>query len=193
MQALTELRKLARERRDKAILQATRDYNDTLMRIAAVEQDLLGKQRTGHKTIAATIYSAMPQDGPFTINDVIAGLRAMDPLGDWRAPAVTNQIGRLRHGGQVKRIRRATIKQPALYVRVGVEVAPTEYGDMTMLDAAEKLLRERGMTLTELAVCMKESGFTTMMTTRGLRSAVGVAMRRAPERFKIVGGKWVVL
>ena len=41
----TELRKRARDKRDKAIAQARKDYSETLVRIAALEQDLLGKER----------------------------------------------------------------------------------------------------------------------------------------------------
>jgi hypothetical protein len=126
MEAFTELRKLARQRRDKAIAVATREYNDTLQRIAAVEQDLLGKQRSDHKTVAGTILQAIPLDRPFTTEDVMAGLRAMDPLADWRMASVTNQIGRLRQRGLVRRLRRPCGKHKALYVRVCEPADPVD-------------------------------------------------------------------
>ena len=43
MNAFTELRRQAKEKRDKAIGQARADYADTLVKIATLEQDLLGR------------------------------------------------------------------------------------------------------------------------------------------------------
>ena len=50
MNAFNELRAQARDNRDKAIGQARDDYSATLVRIAELEQDLLGRDPPKHKS-----------------------------------------------------------------------------------------------------------------------------------------------
>jgi len=66
MDAFNDLRRQAREKRDKAIHEARDAYAATLTRIAALEQDLLGRDVSSHRTIAACIDSALPTDRTFT-------------------------------------------------------------------------------------------------------------------------------
>ena len=49
MEAFTELRKQAREKRDQSIHKAKDEYRATLKRIAALEQDLNGQVPSSHK------------------------------------------------------------------------------------------------------------------------------------------------
>jgi hypothetical protein len=189
MEALTQLRKLARERRDKSIGEANTLYADTLKRIAAIEQDLLGHQASTHRASSACIQQVMPADQPFTTVDLRAALEAMEPGRVWYERTITNQLGRLRKRGFIRRLRRPTCKTPALYVRAGIEaVLPLDA--KTMLDAAAELLADRPMNCTELAVAMRESGYQTKMTPKALRAALGVGMRRNRKRFRQDGGKW---
>ncbi|HEY2882288.1 MAG TPA: hypothetical protein VGJ15_07635, partial [Pirellulales bacterium] len=134
MEALIELRRLARERRDKAIAIATQRYQATLTRIAEIELDLIGQRCANHKRTSNIIGDAIPKDRPFTTLDVMAALEAMDPARSWYMRSVTNHIGRLRRIGMIRRIRRPTKKQNALYVYLGVESEPTPFGDKTTLD-----------------------------------------------------------
>ena len=55
MKEFIELRRKAKENRDKAIDLARRDYEETLTRIAALEQDLLGKHISSHKFMSVTV------------------------------------------------------------------------------------------------------------------------------------------
>lgn len=69
----------AQDKRDKLIAAAKREYEQTLIAIAALEQDLLGKVSSRHKKISACIESVIPKDRTFTTTDILAALEALDP------------------------------------------------------------------------------------------------------------------
>ena len=94
MEAVTELRKIARERRDKPISAAKQQYAATLARLAAVEQDLLGHQPSDHRCMSDVIQRVIPTDRQFTTGDILAALQAIDPGRQWYLRTITNQIGR---------------------------------------------------------------------------------------------------
>jgi len=133
MNAFNELRRHAREKRDKAIQQARDDYAATLTRIAELEQDLLGRDSPQHKTIAACIDSVIPTDRPFTTVDIMAALEALDPRRNWRKRSLDSHIARLRERGLVRRVKRSQNRQPAVYARVGVEIEGSGLISMTPL------------------------------------------------------------
>jgi len=103
MEAFNELRRHAREKRDKAIASVRDEYAATLVRIAALEQDLLGREPSTHKTIAGCINRVLPSDRPFTTVDVMTALEALDPGRVWRKRSVDSHISRLRERGVMRR------------------------------------------------------------------------------------------
>src|SRR5438105_760429 len=118
MNEFTKLRERAREKRDKAIALARSEYAATLVQIATLEQDLLGKVSTRYKRISACIESVIPRDRPFNTTDIMTALEALDPGRVWRKRAVDSHIFRLRERGLVRRMRKAKGTEPAVYVRV---------------------------------------------------------------------------
>lgn len=191
MEAFNELRRQARLKRDKAIAQARRDYSDTLVRIAALEQDLLGRELSSHRKISASIERVIPTDREFTTVDILTGLEALDPGRVWRKRSVDSHISRLRERGLVRRLRKAHGTEPALYARLGVQVAPRPFEDMTMREVIRTVLADKPLTQTELVVAMLEAGYETTMTPQALRNAVGVELRKDGE-FRKTDGKWEI-
>ena len=189
MEPLTELRRQARERRDRAILAAKRQYVETLERIAAVEQDLLGHLPSSHKRMSETVEQVIPADRPFTTGDVMAALRAVDGQRQWYMRTVTNQITRLRARGEIRRLRRATRRQPALYARIGVSAVQVN-GDKALLDVAAEVLEGRSLNAAELTVAVLEGGYQTAMGNRRLMQELVKGMSREPGRFEFAGKKW---
>ncbi len=63
MEAFNTLRKHARQKRDKMIGIARDDYAATLVRIAALEQDLLGRELSTHRTVSSCINGCCPVTG----------------------------------------------------------------------------------------------------------------------------------
>lgn len=192
MEAFNELRKQARVRRDKSITAAHDLYADALTRIAALQQDLFGRPSSTHKTLAACVERVMPRDRPFTTVDIMAGLEALEPGRPWPVPTVNARMTTLRRLGLIRRLRRSKKSEHAIYVRVGVEVAPLPYEGKTLVDAMLELLANNRMTMVELAVALLEAGYPTKLTPRGMRAAVSKVLR-ADRRFVRKGDRWSVV
>lgn len=107
MQAFNDLRSAARDRRDKLIHKARDEYETTLKQMARLEQDLLVKEPTNRNSIASCITSVIPSDRPFTCNDVLTALEALDPRRPWRMRSIHHTISRLRERGLVRRLATA--------------------------------------------------------------------------------------
>ena len=122
MQAFNDIRKQARDKRDKAIQKARDEYAETLKHIAEVEQDILGREASRQDTLATCVNRALPNDQPFTSTDVLHSLEAMAPNRIWLKRSVDRRIHRLCASGVVRRLKRCKAGEPALYVRVGVQV-----------------------------------------------------------------------
>jgi hypothetical protein len=192
MEAFNSLRKHAREKRDKAIANVRAEYAATLVRIAALEQDLLGREPTGHKTTSSCINRVLPSDRPFNSVDVMTALEALDSGRVWRKHTVDGHIARLRERGVVRRLRKSKGSEPAQYVRVGVKLEPAPFEDKTLVEVVGEVLGARSMTQTELVVAMLDAGYHSTMTPRALRDAVGVVLRQERGRFVQRGGKWKI-
>jgi predicted transcriptional regulator len=188
MKEFEALRRKARERRDNAILRARNEFETTLLNIAKLEQDLLGRDVSNHKRISACISSVIP-DRAFTTHDILVALKAADPTRNWRARSIDNYIARLRTKGILRRIRKSKGRERAIYVREGIKYDPLPFEDMKLVEVIAQVLGDRSMTQTELVVCMLEAGYDTQRKPNALREAVG-QMMRADERFVVKGGKW---
>jgi hypothetical protein len=204
------LRSRAKDKRDKAIAYARQEYEATLVTIAGLEQDLLGKESSRYRLISACVESVIPRDRPFSTTDIMTSLEGLDPGRTWRKRSVDNHIARLRergpdhqlrsrphHGnhiarlrerGLVRRMQKAKGTEPAIYARVGALVPALPFEDMRLVEVMRAVLT-RPMTQTELAVALLEAGYQTAMEPRALRTAVGVELRRGG--FANQGGKWV--
>lgn len=189
MKEFIALRAKARDKRDKAIAHARHEWEQTLVQIAKLEQDLLGKESSRHRKISACIESVIPSDREFTTVDIMTALEALDPARVWRKRSVDSHLSRLRERGLVRRLKKHRSTEPSIYARVGATVQTRPFEDMTLIEVVAAVLGDRKMTQTELVVAMKEAGYETEMTKKTLRDAVGVAMRK-DDRFKRDGDKW---
>lgn len=190
MNEFTQLRRRAQEKRDRLVNQAKAEYAETLTRIAALEQDLLGRDLSTHRKVSASIESVIPSDRPFTTVDIMTALAALDPSRDWRKRSVDGHLSRLRERGLVTRLKKSKNTQPAVYIRTGVPVDPLPFPDMTLAEVVAATLATRPMTQTEIVVSILEAGYETTMEPKALRNAVGTELRKG-ERFRVDGGKWM--
>jgi len=191
MEAFIAIRRRAKENRDKLIAQADAEYADTLRRIAAIEQDITGREYSRRQTISSCVNQVLPSDRPFTIVDIIAGLEALDPGRVWRKHSVDGYMSRLRARGIVRRLRKSHGREAAQYVRVGVPVAAVPFEGQTLPQVMAEVLGKRAMTPTELVVAMLEAGYETLQTPAGLRTHVSTVLRKR-KGFRMRGGKWAV-
>jgi competence protein ComEC len=181
------IRLAAREKRDRAIVAAKIDYEATLAKIAELELIIREKPAKSTRKITAAIEQAMPKDRPFTIPDILDGLELLDPARVWRRDSVTCHMTNLRKRGLITRIKRAKTGTPAVYVLRGVKPPADPFRDMTLLDAIRTVLK-RPMTAMEIAIALKEAGYTDYVRLSHLRKAVGESLAEAGARF--VRPKW---
>jgi hypothetical protein len=98
MEAINELRRLARERRDKLIAKVQEEYEATLGRIAAVERDLEGSTPVTSQRLGSCVLAAIPSE-PFTSADLIRALEVRQPKRSWHLRSVNGALARLRRKG----------------------------------------------------------------------------------------------
>ena len=191
MNEFTKLRDRARARRDQLIAGIRADYEAALVQIARLEQDLCGKETRRLQHFTTSMDSVIPKDRPFTAQDILAALEAMDPSRVWRKHAIDGHIFRLRERGVLRRIRKAKGRELALYVRVGVDVPKLAFEGMTMFQVVRAVLTEP-MTPTEVCVAMREQGYDSTMDPGSLRTHVRRLLKERPEFAMDEGGKWRV-
>jgi hypothetical protein len=194
MEAFNDLRRAARDKRDKIINDARDDYGATLKSIAGLEQRITGRSLSKQKSIAACVSSLIPSDAQFTSQDILHGLEALAPHRHWRRRAINHCITRLLARGILRRISRARVgarhhSSPAVYVRVGIEVQSDPFGDMQFSDVLYEVLHGHTMRLTELVAATLEAGYRTNQRPRDLRHYAGRVIR-ADRRFRRTGERW---
>lgn len=188
MKEFNALRAKARDRRDKALADIRKEYEATLVQIAALEQDLLGKVSTRYRKISTAIESLIPREGSFSTHDIMAGLEAIDPTRNWRKRSLDSYLSRLRDKGIIKRVRRATIHEPALYAMADTDVA-SKADDRTLVQFIRAVL-SHPMTTTEVTVAVLEAGFHTAMTRKNLRSTISRELKA--DGCRCLGGRWTL-
>ena len=185
MEAFNQLRKQARSKRDKAVNKARDEYAATLKRI--------GSNRTPRKPVASCVNSVLPMDRLFTTVDVMAALKASDPLRDWRKQPVVNHICKLGRRGILRRMKKAQRHEPAAYVFRGVEYEPLPFEGMTLAEVVLNVLAaHQPLRQADLVAAMLDAGYCTTMDLKRLRRAVSDKLRK-DERFRVSGGEWDVV
>ena len=193
MEAFAQLKQKAQELRDKKVKQAKDEYKATLKRIVELEQDLLGKLPSDHRSLAECIESVMPFDTTFTTVDIMAGLQAIDETRDWRQRSIDSYLTQVRKKGTVKRIKRSRgTGNPAVYARIGVEVEVGPFEGMTLVECVAALLADGPMTQTELAIELMNRGYETAMNMKSLRNAIGTEMRNSNRFERGNNEKWAI-
>lgn len=183
----TALRAKARERRDLEIAKAREDYETSLLRIAELEQRLLGKDDPRRIKLSAAVERVIPRDQPFNVNDIMHSLEALDPSRVWQRTSVARHVTKLRELGLVKRVKRATVDNPAAYVR-----SNNQHDDETQQKPLRQVVTEvviRPMYIAEVVAAVLAAGYKTTMIAGHFRTHCIAQLRAAG--FKREGGKWV--
>lgn len=193
MKEFNKLREAARDKRDKAIAKARKEYQETLVRIAALEQDLLGRELSTHKLISACVDKVIPSDRPFTTVDIMTALEALDPGRSWRKRSVDNHITRLRERGLLRRLRKSRKGEPAIYARLGVVLEERPFEGLTLREAMRATLQKQGpLNAIGLTVALLDAGYDTNMTPGAFRLAVRRELQNPKNGFRKEGEKWEV-
>ena len=81
-------------------------------------------------TLADTIYSVLPDDRTFTVDDVCGLAKGAEPDRERSRATITTNLNRLLHAGSIKRIRYAKAGKPAIFALVDYDAPEAK----TMLD-----------------------------------------------------------
>ena len=187
MNEFNALRTRARAKRDAAVAEAHKDCEATLLSIAKLEQDLLGKVSNRFRKTSAAIESVIPRDRSFTVHDLLAALEASAPGRTWELRSVNNQITRLRKRGIVQRLKRATIHEPAVYTREAEPAAVNALGDATLAEVIRAVV-VRPMNAPQIITAVLDAGYQTSMTRGALLRHVVRALRQGA--IVLADGKW---
>ena len=160
-ESFRNIRAIAAKKRDKAIKAAKLEYNETIQKIAELEARLKTTRtprpgaRAGKPKLADLVYEAIPDDKPFTLNDLIGTLKAKHPERNWIKQSVNVAVNRFLKAGAIKRIAHAGHKRAAVFALPEVDLPEAK----TMLDWAKGIEGWREMEPVELMVKMTEAGF----------------------------------
>lgn len=195
MNTFNELRKLARENRDKQIESIRSDYQQSLSEINLLEKRLiepkpsLRGQTKPAVPMRVQIMEVVPKDSTFTAQEVLGWLE----LDASEFTRVRTTIYRLIKLGQVKRIRRGRSNIPAIFAVSDYGSPSNQLNELSQIEAAEIVLRELGrpVDLTLLCVEMMERGFEPVAGKAGFKKSLRSAMGRS-ERFTVQDGLWKI-
>lgn len=192
MDNFSELKQLARDKRDAAIAAVKAEYRKELVSINELQKSLTEKPSLKGRPkpevpMWAQIMDVVPTDANFTVPELpdLLNLPASE------TPRVRTTIDRLINRRELKRIRRGRRGTPALFAVDSFGPPTNPLNDMSQIDAAEAVLRSAGrpMTLTELVVDMLERGYEPVSGKLKLRKSLGATMTRSVQ-FVRQGEKW---
>ena len=195
MTTFNELRKLARDKRDRAIKFIKDDYSSTLEQINALEKKLIRRKPSlkGRAKPAVPlrveILDCAPRDSTFTVNDILERLE----LDESESVRVRTTFDRMIKRGDIKRVKRGRKNIPALFA-VSTYGPPTnQLNDLSQIEAAEVVLREIGrpLSVAQLAVEMIERGFEPVAGKQGFVKSLRSAMRKSSS-FVQADDKWSI-
>jgi hypothetical protein len=147
MEAFNELRRQAKDKRDKIVSKARAEYEETLAKIAELEQSILGRDPPKHKSVAACIDSVLPKNQPFMLKEIQAKLETLDSSRIWHWRSLTSHLARRVKRGIVRRVSRCRPDTPTIYViddAKGAKVEQSPFDGMTLRQAVKSVLDARG-------------------------------------------------
>lgn len=192
MDKFSELKRLARDKRDGSIAAVRAAYREELAAIKSLQKSLTEKPSLVGRPkpevpMWSRIMDVVPRDANFTVPELLSLL----DLPASETPRVRTTIDRLINRRELKRVQRGRRGTPALFAveSFGPQVNPLN--DMSQIDAAEKVLHDTGkpMTLVMLVVTMLENGYSPVSGNLKLKKSLGAAMGRH-ERFVETSGEW---
>ena len=159
MNEFRKLREVAAAKRDAAIKAAKDEHALTVQKIAELESRIGPKRRprgnAKKPTLADTIYSVLPDDRTFTIDDVHGFVKDAEPERERSKATISTNVNRMLHAGSIKRVRRSTAGKPAIFSLIDYDAPEAR----TMLDWAKQVDGWQTMEPIELMVRMVENGY----------------------------------
>ncbi|MDA8564184.1 hypothetical protein N9L06_07025 [Mariniblastus sp.] len=160
MNEFIKLREVAAARRDAAIKKAKDEHALTVRKIAELEGRIRGTRKPRARirpktTLADLIYSVLPNDRPFCLDDVRGLVKSAEPDRERSKATINTNLSRMLRAGSIKRIRRSKTGKPALFALIDYDAPEAR----TMLDWAKDVEGWESMEPVEIMVKMTEAGY----------------------------------
>ena len=175
MDDFSEMRRLAREKRDAAIKQARLEYSATLEQINELQKRLCKKpsQKGRPKPLVPMrmmIMDAAPVDRTFTVSDVLRWLERPETDKGLIQSTLCKMIKR----GDIRRLRRGRSNVQAIYAVS--DYGPSDLGlnSLSQIEAARLVMADLGKPVdaTTLVVEMLERGYKPVVNEKALRKSL---------------------
>jgi hypothetical protein len=195
MDAYEKMERVARAKRDDAIKAARNEYNRTVYNIrllARVEdEDDPTPRPTSRQTLASLILNAVPEDDPFTTNEMYATLRKLHPDRRPNLHSVRLAHHNLAKAGKLRRIGKNAEGQ-VLWALESSNLIEGPWGVMDLPEAIESILGEGGPKFAaEIAVLLHDRGYRPHLQLRVLYNTLNQTLRRCYQRFRQdAEGRW---
>ncbi len=193
METFNELRRLAREKRDKAIKAARDHYQETLAEINGLQRtliepkpSLLGRPKPD-VPLRVEIMDVAPKDSTFTVNDILRSLEFDEP----EFTRVRTTFDRMIKRGDIKRIQRGRRNIPAVFAVSSYTAVSSGLNDLSQIEAAQVVLRELGrpVEFVVLVVEMLARGYKPVSSNAVFKKSLRAAMARK-EHFSQTNMLW---
>lgn len=199
MDAFSVLRQQAAAKRDEAVSAARLAYRKQTRLIDQLQAEL-GRERParprrkGCKSIIALAAELMPQDRPFTVQDIVALMQQAEPQRVFNLGSIRAEFSKMIDRGLIRRVRRMEGGQ-LLWAAAGCEVDQSPLTALPLPGAISEVLGERGpLAVAEIVVALKEAGYRPEADPRILLRSVREVFNRGGGRFeRQEGGKWSVI
>jgi hypothetical protein len=195
MDAYTELRCKAAQKRDKIIQRARADYHDLIREIdklrSRLDPNAPAVKPKAKRTMIELVCDLMPRDKAFTFADIRQVLSEAEPGRKFNEMSIRTILPKLEAQGIIRRVSKNQSGRVEWAV-AGITIPESPYGAMALTDIAEQVLRERGpMTPVELVVMLQEQGYRADADPRRMVAALKNSVRRYPGRFVVkTDGRW---
>jgi len=194
MDAYDQLRKVAREKRDQAILEARLECQRTLHTIKALRARITDKplieggvavDEPKRRKLIDIICEVVPKGYAFTMVELQDWVQQSEPGRTVDRDTLRTLIHTLKNEGVVRRVAR-TGRNAVTWEYVKPRSRELAFEAMLLPDAAAVVLRDTGpLRIMELVTALQKRGYRTDAQPRTLLAAAGAALRRNPERFAV--------
>jgi len=195
MDAYEILRKQAADKLDKAIVAARKEYRETVDRINSLRRELgheppINGLRVG-RTFTELVREHLPQDRPFTADDVLANVQAVEPDRTFKRGTLKTILHKLGDLALIRRVAKDK-KGYVLWAAAGCEVETKPYAAMPLSDVIADILTDSDpMRPAELVVAIQGLGCRAGDDPQKVLRAVRKSLQGNPRRFESdASGVW---
>ena len=184
----------AENRKDRTIEESKTILDRELGHINQLRETLgHTKAPVSDESIRGKILSVLPgRNHRFTFDEIMQALIDAYPQEKFNEQSARMVLHRIYSDGDIVRVKKTG---KSVYVVAGSEIQTGRFHDMNAIDAARELLLTEGkpLTIRTIAESLIANGFETTRTATQIVQSMDSQLRKKPDEFLKVEGKWDLL